>query len=148
MNYIDVGFFKIVCKTQLLFVSETVLTSGKSQVLSPQNIFRCLTLFRFSSFSWAGVRHHTSGAVFLVHHVMTSSGGAVGAQWCVPSGGGSSGLSSSMSCGSSGACGVLQPAGSLASSRRVSSLWAGSTRFLLHNGSTTGRWCVGPSATR
>lgn len=142
-------FFKIVCKTQLLFVSETVLTSGKSQVLSPQkSAFKCLTLFHFSFFSWAGVRHHTSGAVFLVHHVMTSSGGAVGAQWCVHSGGGSSGLNSSMSCGSSGACGVLQPAGSLASSRRGSSLWAGSTRCSLHNGSTTGRWCVGPSATR
>lgn len=98
--------------------------------------------------SWAGVKHHTSGAVFLVHHAMPSSGGAVGAQWYVPSGGGSSDLNSSMSCGSSVAFGALQLVGSLASSRRGSSHWGDSTRCLLHSGSTTGRWCVGPSATR
>lgn len=98
--------------------------------------------------SWVGVIHRTSRVVFLVHHVMPSSGGAVGAQWYVPFGGGSSGLNSSMSWGSSGACGALQPASSLASSRRGSSLWGDSTRCLLHSGSTTGRWCVGPSATR
>lgn len=102
----------------------------------------------FSVLSWVGVRHRTSRVVFLVHHVMPSSGGAVGARWYVPFGGGSSGLNSSMSWGSSGACGALQPASSLASSRRGSSLWGDSTRCLLHSGSTTGRWCVGPSATR
>lgn len=79
---------------------------------------------------------------------MPSSGGAAAAQWCGLSGDGSSGLSSSMSCGWSGACGASLLAGSRVSSRRGSSLLGGSTRCLRPSGWTTGRWCVGPSVTR
>lgn len=86
------------------------------------------------SLSWAGVRHHTSGVVFLVRHVMPSSGGAVGARWYVPFRDESSDLNSSMSGGSSGACVALQPAGSLASSRKESSLWGDSTKCLPRSG--------------
>lgn len=98
--------------------------------------------------SWAGARHHTSGVVFPVHHVMPSSGGAVGTLWYVPFGGGSSGLNSSTSWGSRGACVASQPVDCPASSRRGSSPWTNSTRCSPPSGSTTGRWCVGPNVTR
>lgn len=107
-----------------------------------------LKLLLISLHSWAGVRRHTSGAVFPVHRDMPSSAGATGAPLFVRSGAGSSDLSSSTSCGSSGACVALQRAGSPRSSRRGSFLWDDSTRCSRLSGSTIGRWCVGPSATR
>lgn len=112
------------------------------------NALEMLERLLISLHSWAGVRHHTSGAVFPVHRDMPSSGGAIGALLFVRSGAGSSDLSSSTSSGSSGACAALQRAGSPGSSRRGSFLWDGSTRCSPLSGSTTGRWCVGRSATR
>lgn len=110
--------------------------------------FKTPNRFTFVSPSLAGVRCHTRGALFLVHHVMPSHGLAVSRLWFVHCVGERSGLSRSMSCGFSEACGALQQLGSLASSRKGSSLWGASTRCLHHSGLITDRLCVGPSATR
>lgn len=120
-----------------------------TKAISFTHTYRKMVDFCLISFSsWAGVRLHTSGAEFPVHHDMPSSGGVVSAPFFVLSGAGRSDLSNSMSCSSSRACVALQQASSPGSSRKGSFLWDDSTRCSHHNGSTTGRWCVGRSATR
>lgn len=98
--------------------------------------------------SWTGVRVCLSVPACPAQRVMPSTGGRVGGRWCALWEGGSSARSSSMSGASSGVCADSLPDAFPESSERESSPSAASTRCLLPNGSTTGRWCAGPNATR